>query len=69
MAPAAPASSGHTAVALRVSLSVGTQTVALTPAVATPPGGLCAQSCSEEPPVKFTLRLLDGERSVLCVKC
>ncbi|XP_042742942.1 zona pellucida sperm-binding protein 3-like [Lagopus leucura] len=60
-APAAPATSGHTAVALRVSLGVGTQTVALAPAVATPPGGLCAQPCSEEPPVKFTLRLLDGD--------
>ena len=69
VAPAAPASSGHATVALTVSPGVGTHTVVPVPAAATPPGGLCAQPCPEEPPVNFTLRLLDGECSVLCVKC
>ncbi|XP_021268800.1 zona pellucida sperm-binding protein 3-like [Numida meleagris] len=61
MAPAAPASSGHAAVALRVSLGVGTRTVTPVPAAATPPGGLHTHPCSEEPTVNFTLRLLDGD--------
>ncbi|XP_046784232.1 uncharacterized protein LOC124417211 isoform X2 [Gallus gallus] len=60
VAPAAPASSGHATVALTVSPGVGTHTVVPVPAAATPPGGLCAQPCPEEPPVNFTLRLLDG---------
>eukprot|EP00076_Gallus_gallus_P045905 XP_025011443.1 uncharacterized protein LOC101751481 [Gallus gallus] len=61
VAPAAPASSGHATVALTVSPGVGTHTVVPVPAAATPPGGLCAQPCPEEPPVNFTLRLLDGD--------
>ncbi|XP_015733907.1 uncharacterized protein LOC107321479 [Coturnix japonica] len=54
--PAAPASSSHTTVALRMSLDVGLHTVAPAPAAATP-----SQPCSEEPTVNFTLRLLDGD--------
>ncbi|XP_072207412.1 zona pellucida sperm-binding protein 3-like [Excalfactoria chinensis] len=61
VAPAAPASSGHTTVALRMSLDVGIHTVAPVPAADTPSGGLCAQPCSEEPAVNFTLRLLEGD--------
>lgn len=67
-APAAPAFSGHVAVAPVTSWGVGTQAVSPAHSAATVPGGIHAQPRSEEPSMNFTLRLLHGECSGTCVR-